>query len=229
MKHRIYILLAVSILVCSCRDYKSKCENTIINDNFTDEYKFVSYNYCSPDLLFDEDVYGNTMINITSNDNFLKCMAISDSEFVFSCGRGKIEIVLFKTECGLANKLSFDGLSLPKLMYDDDDIMILYHKAGSDSWVNYFIHFSKKNVYSAQALYIDNWNRKYVYLDCQDYKNSNVFFIVHDIEFDTRDTIKSNYYKFKKDGYPALCISDVFMSHDTLFYSVDNYKDTIIR
>jgi len=231
MKYFIYILLAIGILFCSCRDYKNKQGNTIkTNDSFVDKYKFVSYNFCSPNLVFDGDVYGNTMIRITEHNNFLKCTAINDSSVVFSCGRGKTEVVLFEFEgeCGLFNHLNFDGLSLPRLMYDDDDIMILYLKGGSDSWLHYFVHFSKKVVYSEQALYIDTCNRKYVYLDCQDYINSNVFFIVHDIEFDTYDTIKSNYYKFRKDGYPALRISDVSISHDSLFYSVDNNKDTII-
>src|SRR5690606_5774511 len=156
------------------------------------------------------------------------------SEFVFSCGSGKKEVVIFERDCsGLKGVLGFDGLTLPKLEFDDEEIMILYLKSGSDTWTNFFVYPSKEVVITEQALYIDYENRKYVYLDCQDFKNTNPFFIVHDIMSDTRDTLKSNYYKFRKDGYPTLNISDVSMIHDTLFYSVRGneglIRDTIIK
>ena len=227
-----YIVVAIGVLFCSCIDYKNKQENTVItNDSIINEYKFVSYKYCSQDLVWDDNIYGNIMLKVTPNNNFLKCTTLNDTTLVFSCGKGKQEVVLLKTECGASYfSCGFDGLLLPELMYDDDGIMILYLKGGSDSWINYFVDFSKNVVYSEQAVYIDTCNRRYVYL-AGDYKMKDVFFVVHNIMSNTRDTIKSNYYKFRKDGYPALHISDVSMSYDTLFYSIKNnglIKDTLI-
>lgn len=227
MKHLLYIAITIGIFFCSCIDYKSKKENTVItNGSIIEKYKFVSYKYCSEDLLWDDDIYGNIRLEITPNNNFLKCTAINDSVLVFSCGRGKLEVVLYEVECRGRHFCGFDGSLLPKLEYDDGDMMILYLKGGSDSWVNYFIYFGENAVYYEQAVYIDTENRRYVYL-AEDYKHENVFFVVHNIMFNTRDTLKSNYYKFRKDGYPAFFISDVSMNYDTLFYSVKTINGSI--
>lgn len=229
-----FMLIATFILFSRCENNKGKQRTVVKSDNLIQEYEFVSYNYCSPNLLFDDEVFGNIMVQKTPNGNFLKCTVINDTEFVFSCGRGKKEVVILpKVECGSADVvLGFDGLSMPKLKYDDEDLMILYLKAGSDSWTDYFIHLSTNKVYSEQALYIDNDSRKYVYLGGSDYENKKVFFVVHDIMSNSRDTLNSNYYKFRQDGYPALNMSNVLLSHDTLFYSIDlgsnMVRDTLI-
>ena len=237
IKNYLYIAFVISASLSSCRGYENKKTDTAITSDTLidiDEYEFVSYNYCSPNLLFDDHVSGNTIVHITPSNNFLKCTVFNDTEFVFSCGRGKKEVVILpKVECGSAGVvLGFDGLSMPKLKFDDEDIMILHYKAGSDSWTDYFIHLSKNKVYSEQALYIDNDNRKYVYLGGSDYENKKVFFVVHDIMSNSRDTLNSNYYEFRQDGYPALNMSNVLLSHDTLFYSIDlgsnMVRDTLI-
>lgn len=193
-----------------------------------EDCKFVSYSYCSPKLLFDDHIFGNTIIKATKNNNFLKCTVVGDNEFEFSCGRGRKEAALLKTKCNSESLPDFDGIIMPKLEYDDEDLMVLYLKGGSDNWKNYFIHFSKNKIYTAQALYIDYDKRQYVYLDSQDYKNDNVFFVIHDIMTDTRDTLKTNYYKFRQDGHPALNISDVNLKNDTLFYKVST-KNGIVN
>lgn len=214
----------IIILLYGCENNNLRTINT--KSESEDEYKFSYYNYCSPNLIFDDHVCGNTIIKITEHNNFLKCSAINDSEFVFSCGSGKKEVLLLKTSCGSSESLGFDGLTLPKLIYDDDEIMILYLKSGSDTWTNFIVQLSKDMVYTEHALYIDNERRIYVYLESDK-------FIIHDIMADTRDTIQSNYYKFRKDGLPSLHISDVFMTHDTLIYAVDSerglVRDTIVK
>ena len=236
MRHSMYfMLMATFILLSSCENNeKGKPRAVIKSDSLIQEDEFETYNYCSTNLLFDDEVFGNTMVQKTPNGNFLKCTAINDSQFVFSCGRGKKEVVISpNVECGSADVvLGFDGLSMPKLKYDDEDLMILYLKGGSDSWTDYFIHLSKNKVYSEQALYIDNDNRKYVYLGGSDYENKKAFFVVHDIMSDSRDTLNSNYYEFRQDGYPALNMTNVLLSNDTLFYSIDlgnsMVRDTLI-
>lgn len=221
-----YILI-ITVLFYGCKNGENENTKTI-NDTIIEQYEFITYNYCTSNLLFDEHILGNTIISITPNNNFLKCTAVGNTEFMFSCGRGRKEIVLLRLECGAYNELGFDGLSLPKLEYDDEEIIILYYKGGSDSWMNYFVHLSENKVYFAQALYIDYENRKYIYLNSQDYMNNKVSFIVHNIMSDRYDTINSNYYKYRKDGYPSLNIIDVSMKYDTLFYSI-NRDDKLIR
>lgn len=233
LKKLFIISVSMLLISVSCnksghiRDKKNEEQLNTLNGNYT----FETNNYCSSNLLFDENAFGNIILSITPNKNFLKCTAISDNEFVFSCGRGKKEVIISKFNCQSNIPLDFDGVGMPKLEYDDEDILVLYEKAGSDSWVNYFIDIIQEKVFSEKALFIDYEYRKYIYLDSKDYKNGNAFFVIHDIMSDTRQTVKTNYYKYRKDGYPALYINSVKLKNDTIYYNIEkgglNIQDNI--
>lgn len=230
--YKIVILVFLSFILVKCK--KQTNSDVKIEEQFhtlIDKPRFKTTNYYSSNLLFDEHVFGNTLLSITPNKNYLKCTAISDNEFVFSCGRGKKEVIISKFNCQSNTPLDFDGVSMPKVEYDDEDILILYEKAGSDSWVNHFIDLLHEKVFSEQALFIDYDHKKYIYLDSKDYKNENVFFIIHDIMSDSRQAVKSNYYKFRSDGHPALYINNVKLMNDIIYYTVEkegiNIEDNI--
>ena len=101
-----YILI-ITVLFYGCKNGENENTKTI-NDTIIEQYEFITYNYCTSNLLFDEHILGNTIISITPNNNFLKCTAVGNTEFMFSCGRGRKEIVLLRLECGAYNELGFD-------------------------------------------------------------------------------------------------------------------------
>lgn len=211
----------------------NSCNNSSQNHKVSENKKSViTHNYCSPNPLWYDYIFGNMFVKITPENNFIKCTSINDSTLVISCGRSKNEIELFQKNCTPPNEnLNFDGLSLPELFYENANFMILYLKGGSDNWENYFIDFSKNVIYQEKSYYIDTNYLRYVYLDYSK-KDNNPLFIIHDIFMNKRDTVATNYNKYREDGFPDLNIFNVFLRQDSLFYSIDTKKgsvqDTII-
>lgn len=212
-------VLAITLCLISCNNnIDVKNQESKLNSQ---KFIFLTYDFCSEELLLNDNIFGNMILERTPNNNFLKCTIQDDSIYMFSCGRKNKEIFISEIKCRSSfTNLSFDGKIFPKLLYDDDDIIILYQTGGSDSWINYFINFSNNTIYKEQAIYIDEENRKYVYLDNNDYKNNNVFFVIHDIMSNERDSLRLNYYSYREDGYPSQFIKNVFLKDNYLYYSV---------
>lgn len=155
--------------------------------------------------------YGDILINTTPAGNFFKCRLLSDSDYILSFGRERVEQLIDTYAC------NGSSIMVPDLLYENYSIMILYTKAGSNSWQNTFFTFPDGKIHKSQSLYIDTTHLRYIDLDT---KQNDVSFIVHDIRMGISDTLKSRYSKFRKYGDPYLHISDVSIDEKQLYYTV---------
>ena len=219
------------IIITGCKQRTGRLINTSTPATSTEnriESDSVSSCNCFEESFPNYGLYGRTIIRTTSAGNFLKYTAINDSQFIFSCGREQKEIVMDTGSC--ATPYRHITATPAELIYDNDDIIVIYNRLGSNSWDYAFVSLLDNKAYHSEALYIDTVNLRYV--DLLE-TGKDVCFVVHNLLDHTEDTVVSHYYKFRQGGYPLFFISDVIISQDRLFYSVEcndasTRKDTLI-
>jgi len=90
------------------------------------------YNKCfSIENGYEDFVYTDTLITRTEKGNFFKKVSISDSKFVWSCGRGHIEKIIDTVTCTKVVESYFD--------WETEEFIALLKTCGSYCWTNTII------------------------------------------------------------------------------------------
>lgn len=205
------ILIVLLLAISSCKfnhDNSQLKDSKIIVSDWNIRNKYLIESNCQ---------FGNTIIEITKNGNYLKYTYINDSQYNFSCGKENIEVCLLK---------KMDAKSkTPIRIHDNEHLIYLCVTGGTDTWYNYFVNVNNGHVSEGQAVYIDTINNRFIDME---YKNGEVYFILHLIEGKSVDSIKSNYSNYRKDRNYYMHITDVSLIElKKLTYNINLPNGTI--
>jgi len=212
---QLFILSGI-LLISGCSGKKTTAARN--TDNIIERLKCFSVN----SRMYYGDISGNVAIQTTPQGNFLKCTAISDTEFVFSCGRGSLEYHLDTFKCS-------ESYNLPEVKYESGALLVLFINQGSYVWENKIMRVdTPKPIISTRIYYIDSLFYRYADIEGD---TDKVYFNVHDMFSGENHLVRSNYYKFCSTPLPYDNISNVFLKGGSLYYSVNcggkEYKDSL--
>ena len=188
--------------------YAQSSSDVSLNDNVLD------YNKCfSIENGYDSLIYSDTVLFISDKGNLFKKISISDSLFIWKCGRNKIEYLIDTFNCGYPVEKMID--------WETDKFIVLTTVCGSYCWTNKVISLSE--IKPIQYL-------SYSAIDLETY---NVL-IISDDDLIVRNLITEMEFSIPIDEdscldmYPLFAIKDIRIKGNKIYYSI-KCKDGVYR
>lgn len=195
------------LLSCSSNLQLSKSSGNNPNQRLTEPPEEESYNKCfSIENGYSDFVYTDTLITKTEKGNFFKKISISDSLYIWKCGRGKIEHTIDTLYCSKSTQMSLE--------WESTEFVTLIEPCGSGCWTNIVFPVSSDMpilYLSYSAIDMDNMNVLSI---------ADSSFIVQNLKNHKQCEVPISKFECL-DGYPLFSIHNIQINGSKISYTID--------
>ncbi len=169
-KNKQYLFIGFSLFfmfnIFSCNKHKKQNLSPPINNEYNKCFSFENY--------YDENITTDTIYEKTPLGNFLKKISISDSTYLWLCGKNNIEYIIDTFFC--KGRLPLSLKSKIHYGWETHDFMGFIIPCGSSCWTNYIYSlYEKREVTALSYSALDTINMKALEIGTDSFHITNLY------------------------------------------------------